>query len=78
MKTLLLALISPAKSKGTREGAIRGLIGVGKEAVRKGLIEGSGAKVVGSECAPGESGPLVDAVIVNYFSPRFTSKTQTY
>jgi len=50
MKTLLLALISPAKGKGTREGAIRGLIGVGKEAVRKGLIEGGGAKakVVGS------------------------------
>jgi len=63
MKTLLLALISPAKGKGTREGAIRGLIGVGKEAVRKGLIEGGGAKVVGSECAPGEIGPLVDAVI---------------
>ena len=44
MKTLLLALISPAKGKGTREGAIRGLIGVGKEAVRKGLIEEGGAK----------------------------------
>jgi transcription initiation factor TFIID subunit 6 len=67
MKTLLLALISPAKSKGTREGAIRGLIGVGKEAVRKGLVEGGGAKVVGSECVPGERGPLVDAVIVNCF-----------
>ncbi|KAE9402168.1 hypothetical protein BT96DRAFT_562356 [Gymnopus androsaceus JB14] len=36
MKTLLLALISPLKSKGTREGAIRGLIGIGKEAVRTG------------------------------------------
>ena len=67
MKTLLLALISPAKSKGTREGAIRGLIGVGKEAVRKGLVEGGGAKVVGSECVPGERGPLVDAVIVSSF-----------
>jgi len=63
MKTLLLALISPAKSKGTREGSIRGLIGVGKEAVRKGLIEGGGAKVIGSECGPGERSPLVDAVI---------------
>ncbi|KAF8648479.1 hypothetical protein AX16_006260 [Volvariella volvacea WC 439] len=50
MKTLLLALISPGKSKGTREGAIRGLVGVGKEAVRKGLVESGGAKVVGSEC----------------------------
>ena len=74
MKTLLLALISPEKSKGTREGAIRGLIGVGKEAVRKGLIEGGGAKVVGSECAPGEIGPLVDAVIVNRFSLCFHFK----
>lgn len=64
MKTLLLALISPAKSKGTREGAIRGLIGVGKEAVRKGLVESGGAKVVGNECAPNEKGPLVDAVLV--------------
>jgi hypothetical protein len=64
MKTLLLALISAGKSKGTREGAIRGLIGVGKEAVRKGLIEGGGAMIVGSECHPGETGPLVDAVMV--------------
>jgi transcription initiation factor TFIID subunit 6 len=65
MKTLLLALISPGKSKGTREGAIRGLVGVGKEAVRKGLVEGGGAKVVGSECLNGESGPLVDSVMVS-------------
>ncbi|PFH51216.1 hypothetical protein AMATHDRAFT_75077 [Amanita thiersii Skay4041] len=50
MKTLLVALLSPGKSRGTREGAIRGLVGVGKEAVRKGLVEGGGAKVVGSEC----------------------------
>ncbi|KAF9525550.1 transcription initiation factor TFIID complex 60 kDa subunit, partial [Crepidotus variabilis] len=49
MKTLLLALISPGKSSGTREGAIRGLVGVGKEAVRKGLVEGGGAKVVAAE-----------------------------
>lgn len=65
MKTLLLALISPAKSKGTREGAIRGLVGVGKEAVRKGLIESGGAKVVGSVCVQGERGPLVESVIVS-------------
>jgi len=54
MKTLLLALISPGKSNGTREGAIRGLVGVGKEAVRKGLVEGGGAKVVGAEWESGE------------------------
>lgn len=67
MKTLLLALISPSKSKGTREGAIRGLVGVGKEAVRKGLVESGGAKVVGSECAPSEHGPLVDSALVRLF-----------
>ncbi len=49
MKTLLVALISPDKSKGSREDAIRGLMGVGKEAIRKGLGESRGAKVVGSE-----------------------------
>lgn len=65
MKTLLLALISPGKSKGTREGAIRGLVGVGKEAVRKGLVEGGGAKVVGSECQNEvESEALIKSVIV--------------
>jgi transcription initiation factor TFIID subunit 6 len=64
MKTLLLALISVEKSKGTREGAIRGLASVGKEAIRKGLVQGGGAKVVGSECTKGDSGPLIDAVMV--------------
>lgn len=63
MKTLLLALISPGKSRSTREGAIRGLIGIGKEAVRKGLVEGGGAKVVGSECMPGEEGGLAESVM---------------
>ncbi|KAH7915472.1 TATA box binding protein associated factor-domain-containing protein [Hygrophoropsis aurantiaca] len=63
MKTLLVALISADKSRGTREGAIRGLVGIGKEAVRKGLVEGGGVKVVGSECIPGESGPLVSSVM---------------
>ncbi|KAF7979217.1 hypothetical protein HWV62_83 [Athelia sp. TMB] len=65
MKTLLLALIGEGKSRGTREGAIRGLIGVGKEAVRKGLVEGGGAKVVGGECATSARGtePLVDAAM---------------
>ena len=67
MKTLLLALIGEGKSRGTREGAIRGLVGVGKEAVRKGLVEGGGAKVVGGECATTARGtePLVDAAMVS-------------
>ncbi|KAG5634253.1 hypothetical protein H0H81_002696 [Sphagnurus paluster] len=64
MKTLLLALISPGKSRGTREGAIRGLVGVGKEAVRKGLVEGGGAKVVENECQTGgDSGSLINSVM---------------
>ena len=64
MKTLLFALISPGKSRGTREGAIRGLMGVGKEAIRKGLVEGGGAKVVGNELVPGELGSIVESVMV--------------
>lgn len=64
MKTLLLALISPSKNSGTREGAIQGLVGVGKEAVRKGLVEGGGAKVVGSECAANpDLEPLANSVM---------------
>ncbi|KAF7376247.1 Transcription initiation factor TFIID complex 60 kDa subunit [Mycena sanguinolenta] len=61
MKTLLLALVSPGKSSGTRHGAIRGLVAIGKEAVRKGLLEGGGAKVVGTECVDDAS--LVAAVM---------------
>ena len=49
MKTLLLALVSTGKSRGTREGAIRGLVVVGKDAIRKGLIEGHVAKGVAQE-----------------------------
>ena len=70
MKTLLLALISPGKCHGTREGAIRGLVGVGKEAVRKGLVEGGGAKVVAAECGGAERGGdpsswnLINSVVV--------------
>lgn len=69
MKTLLLALISPGKSHGTREGAIRGLVGVGKEAVRKGLVEGGGAKVVAAECGAERGGDpsswnLINSVMV--------------
>lgn len=70
MKTLLLALISPGRSKGTREGAVRGLMGVGKEATRKGLVESGGVKVIGEEIA-GESGneSLVAAVFVCFRCP---------
>lgn len=73
MKTLLLALVSNGKSRGTREGAIRGLVGVGKEAIRKGLIEGHGAKVVASECKTPEYASLVDAVLASPFCSEFTT-----
>ncbi|KAI0772233.1 TATA box binding protein associated factor-domain-containing protein [Irpex lacteus] len=66
MKTLLLALVSTGKSKGTREGAVRGLMGIGKEAIRKGVVEGGGAKVVGSECGPGDQSSLVEAVMESF------------
>ena len=66
MKTLLLALLSPEKSLGTREGAIRGLICVGTEAVRKGLVEGGGIKSITAQCATGDSGSAeVSAAILD-------------
>ena len=66
MKTLLLALISPGKTQGTREGAIRGLVGVGKEAVRKGLVEGGGAKLVESEFQDlNEHGAVLNSALVS-------------
>ncbi|KZS90399.1 TAF-domain-containing protein [Sistotremastrum niveocremeum HHB9708] len=62
MKTLLIALLSTGKNAGSREGAVRGLIGVGKEAVRKGLVEGGGMKALGIECSQGNSVELAGAV----------------
>lgn len=40
-------------------------MGVGKEAIRKGLVEGGGAKVVGSESSGLDAGssPLIQAVM---------------
>lgn len=49
VQTLLLGVIGPNKAKGTREGAVMGLVAVGKEAVRKGLLGAGGAKVIGNE-----------------------------
>ncbi|KAI0032798.1 TATA box binding protein associated factor-domain-containing protein [Vararia minispora EC-137] len=63
MKTLLLALLSPDKARGTRDGAVRGLVGVGKDAVRRGLVDAGGARVVGEDLMPGEDGGLGDAVV---------------
>ena len=66
MKTLLLALLSNGKSQNTREGAVRGLMGVGKEAVRKGLVEGGGAKVIARLCFEDDTGTsIVLAVMVS-------------
>lgn len=64
MKTLLLALVSTGKSRGTREGAIRGLVGVGKDAIRKGLIEGHGAKGVAQESQIPGYNSLAETVMV--------------
>ena len=65
MKTLLLALVLTGKSRGTREGAIRGLVGVGKDAIRKGLIEGHNVKGVAQESQiPGYSS-LAETVMVH-------------
>jgi len=50
------------KPLGTREGAIRGLVGIGKEAVRKGVLEGGGARAVGEECAASDD-ECVDGVV---------------
>ena len=74
MKTFLLALISPGKSNGTREGAIRGLVGIGTEAIRKGLVEGGGAKVVAAEWESEGAGPhstLLNSTIVGIASFMF-------
>ena len=66
MRTLLLALVSTGKSRGTREGDIRGLVVVGKDAIRKGLIEGHGAKGVAQESQiPGYSS-LAETVMVHF------------
>lgn len=57
------------KPLGTREGAIRGLVGIGKEAVRKGVLEGGGARVVGEECAASSglgADSVVEAVMVRF------------
>jgi transcription initiation factor TFIID subunit 6 len=58
VKTLLLALLSPGKSLGTREGAIRGLMGVGDEAIRKGLVESGGIKLIGEEAPLSNQSPV--------------------
>lgn len=62
MKTLLLALHAPERGPGTRLGALRGLIRVGKEAVRKGILDSGGAKALGAE--PGVAGAVFEALEV--------------
>ena len=34
---------------GTREGALRGLVAVGKEAVRRGVAQAGGGKIIGED-----------------------------
>ena len=64
VKMLIVGLIEVKKPRATNEGAIRGLMAIGKEAVRLGLVDREGAKVVGEKCMPGESSQLVDLVMV--------------
>ncbi|KAI0667708.1 transcription initiation factor TFIID complex subunit [Trametes maxima] len=66
VKTLIVGLIGEGKSRSTREGALRGLMGIGKEAVRQGLVKHQGAKVIGDECMPGESSALVELVVEGF------------
>lgn len=48
-KTLLAALVEPGRMLGTREGALRGLCAVRREAVRRGIVQAGGGKVVGED-----------------------------
>ena len=64
VKMLIVGLIEPKKSRATNEGAVRGLMAIGKEAVRLGLVERQGAKLVGEKCMPGESSQLVELIMV--------------
>ena len=64
VKMLIVGLIEHKKSRQTNEGAIRGLMAIGKEAVRLGLVDRQGAKIVGEKCMPGEQSTLVDLVMV--------------
>ncbi|TBU59054.1 TAF-domain-containing protein [Dichomitus squalens] len=63
VKTLIVGLIDNKKSRATHEGAIRGLMAIGKEALRQGLVNRSGARTVGEKCMPGESSQLVELVM---------------
>ncbi|KAI0715634.1 TAF-domain-containing protein [Cerioporus squamosus] len=63
VKMLIVGLIEHKKPRPTNEGAIRGLMAIGKEAVRLGLVDRQGAKIVGEKCMPGESSTLVDLVM---------------
>ncbi|KAH9924354.1 TAF-domain-containing protein [Epithele typhae] len=66
VKTLIVGLIEHKKTRATHEGAIRGLMAIGKEAVRLGLVSREGAKVVGEKCMPGESSSLVELVMAGF------------
>ncbi|PIL22715.1 hypothetical protein GSI_15408 [Ganoderma sinense ZZ0214-1] len=66
VKTLIVGLIDNKKTRATHEGAIRGLMAIGKEAVRQGLVNRGGARVVGEKCMPGESSQLVDLVMEGF------------
>jgi len=63
VKALLVALFAKDRSRGTREGAVRGLAGVGKEAVRMALLDAHGLAALGAELTAEDAhSDLVSAV----------------
>ncbi|KAI0754792.1 TAF-domain-containing protein [Daedaleopsis nitida] len=68
LKMLIIGLIEPKKPRATNEGAIRGLLAIGKSAIRLGLVERQGARIIGEKCLPGESSHLVDLVMQSFRS----------
>ena len=58
---------------GTREGALRGLVSVGREAVRRGVVQGGGGRVVGEDCERAremgiDTSGIEEAMMVRSFS----------
>jgi len=58
-KTLLLALLSPDKTSGSREGAVRGLASLSPQAIERGLIESGGARIIGEEAVTDQDGEVL-------------------
>lgn len=62
-KTLLLALLSPDKTSGSREGAVRGLASLSPQAIERGLIESGGARVIGDDAVSDQDGEVLAVMV---------------